>query len=201
MSGEISFGRLGQARAKVDSGQLRFVDETGKLRREPPCPVRRPGGAPGAVHRQNHSGQHGQALGRIDGGRQIEGAAERERRLVETAERGDSWQQHRPPIREPQERLRQCAGSPASWQQHEPTRDGKRVPLAAVHPLAGHRVQKWDMRRDGEKIYRVSPVAPRLRRYSAWDRSAGVERWNHSPSCTTARRRPRSRARFHSTFI
>ena len=49
--------------------------------------------------------------------------------------------------------------------------------------------------------HRDSPVSLACNTLSASARSDGVERWNHSPSCTTARSRPAAIARSQARFM
>ena len=185
-------GRIGGVRqplGEVDLRPLRLVHQRGQFRGKAPGTV---GGARRTVstlHRQDQPGQRRQPLRRLHRRRQIERASQRQRCLVQRAKCSDARQQQRPAAGRAQKRLGQRARGAARRQQDYATRHLQRI-ASAAQPLLCQRIEERDAGRDGEEVQRVSPVSCARRIFSASARSAGVERWNHRPSCITARSRP-----------
>ena len=190
--------RDGGEHAEVTLLQRDLVEQRGERAGEAPGLFRRRRAAMALGQAHHEAGQDGLAAQRLDGRRQVEehGQGKLVRILGgEAGEGAHTGQQHRPAIGRAQEGLAQRAGGAAGGEEDGRTRQGFR-PLSLVQPehAGGEAVEEGEVRGDVVKAHRLGPRRPchqnsfRSRPVrsasSAWTRSRGRERWNHTPSCT-----------------
>ncbi len=185
--------------AKIDLRPLGLVLQMRKLGRQSPGAVRPPGRPARPSGGQNESAQHRKPLGRTHRGREIQRTGKRKRRLVQRPERGNARQQHRPPAARAQERFGQRPRRSPCRQQDQPLRGPDRIAPARPKPCFGNAVEERASRRQRKEIHRLLPVSRASMLDSASTRSAGLERWNQSPSWTIAASLPASIARLQSS--
>ena len=156
MGGEPVVRGVGQARRKVNVGPLRLIHQRRQFDRQRPGAVRRAWRPVMALQPEDHLRQHRQTLRRLHRRRQVKRAGQRQRRLIQRAERHDPRQQQRLPAGDAQERVGQRARGAAGGQQDQPVGDRKGGG-GAVQPVCRHRVQERHMRRDGKQVHRAVP--------------------------------------------
>ncbi len=168
-------GSVGQAGREVDFCALRLVHQQGEFPGQQPRPV---GGARCAVSTvpgQDQPGERGEALRGLDCGRQVKGAGERHRRLVQCAQCSDAREQQRCAARGAEKGLGQGTGCAARGQQDEALRAFKGIGRA-LQPVGRNGVEERDVRREGEEVHRESPVSLACSMDSASAKSDGVDR-------------------------
>ncbi len=146
--GEAHLHRVRQRLGEVDLGAVRLVEQPRQLGGQGPGAV---GGARrpvAAVEPEDQPRQDREAMHRLDRRRQGQRAGERERRLVERAQRHDPRQQQRPAAGLAQERVGQRPRRAPCGQQHQGARQGQRVVAGAGQAVLRQSVEERQRRRD-----------------------------------------------------
>ena len=148
-------GGVRQGGGEVDFLAFRLVHQQGEFAGQEPGTVGGARGTLGAVlGQQDQPGERGEPLGRLDGGRQVERAGERQRCLVQGAQGGDAGEQERFSPGGAQEGLGEGARGAAGGQQDQAVRALEGIG-GALQPLGRDGVEQGDVRREGEEVHGV----------------------------------------------